>query len=363
MSAIQESPATTTGTETRTPNKAYAAMEAATDLVPWDFTRRAPRPHDVQIEILYCGVCHTDIHFIRNDFGMSSYPLVPGHEIVGKVIAVGDHATKFKKGDTVGVGCLVDSCRECENCKDDLEQYCLNGATYTYGLPDRHGDGITYGGYSNQIVCDENFVLKVADNLPLQNVAPLLCAGITAYSPLKFWEVKAGQKVAILGLGGLGHMGVKFAVAFGADVTVLSTSASKETDAKKLGAHNFVLTTNEEEVKNVQGKFDLILDTVSADHDYNFYLTMLKTRGTMVCVGLPPSPAILPAFNLVFHGRNFVGSLIGGLAETQEMLDYCAANDISADVELIDIKDINKAFIRMENRDVKYRFVIDMATI
>ncbi|MEP6628136.1 MAG: NAD(P)-dependent alcohol dehydrogenase, partial [Ginsengibacter sp.] len=218
-------------------------------------------------------------------------------------------------------------------------------------------------GYSNQIVCDENFVLKVADNLPLQNVAPLLCAGITAYSPLKFWEVKAGQKVAILGLGGLGHMGVKFAVAFGADVTVLSTSASKETDAKKLGAHNFVLTTNEEEVKNVQGKFDLILDTVSADHDYNFYLTMLKTRGTMVCVGLPPSPAILPAFNLVFHGRNFVGSLIGGLAETQEMLDYCAANDISADVELIDIKDINKAFIRMENRDVKYRFVIDMATI
>ncbi len=362
MSEIQESPALQS-TEKRTPAKAYAAMAVSTDLVPWDFSRRAPRPHDVQVEILYCGVCHTDIHFIRNDFGMSTYPLVPGHEIVGKVTAVGNHVTKFKQGDTVGIGCLVDSCRECDNCKQDLEQYCLNGGTYTYGTPDKLGDGITYGGYSNQIICDENYVLKVADNLPLEKVAPLLCAGITTYSPLRFWKIGAGQKVAILGLGGLGHMGVKFAVAFGAEVTVLSTSASKEADAKKLGAHEFILTTNEEQVKNIQGKFDFILDTVSADHDYNFYLTMLKTRGTMVCVGLPNAPAVLPAFNIVFQGRNFAGSLIGGIAETQEMLDYCAAHGITSDVEVIDIKDINKAYIRMEKSDVKYRFVIDMATI
>jgi uncharacterized zinc-type alcohol dehydrogenase-like protein len=338
-------------------------MAVSTDLVPWDFSRRTPRPHDVGVEILYCGVCHTDIHFIRNDFGMSSYPLVPGHEIVGKVTSVGAQVTKFKKGDTVGIGCLVDSCRECDNCKDDLEQYCLNGATYTYGAPDKLGDGITYGGYSNKIVCDENYVLKVGDNLPLEKVAQLLCAGITTYSPLRYWKIKAGQKVAILGLGGLGHMGVKFAVALGAEVTVLSTSASKEADAKRLGAHNFVLTTNEEQVKNVQGKFDFILDTVAADHDYNFYLTMLKTRGVMACVGLPNAPAVLPAFNLVFQGRSFAGSLIGGIAETQEMLDYCAANNMTADVEVIDMKDINKPYARMEKSDVKYRFVIDMATI
>ena len=362
MSEIQDSPAVQ-ATETRTPAKAYAAMAVSTDLVPWNFSRRTPRPHDVQVEISYCGVCHTDIHFIRNDFGMSSYPLVPGHEIIGKVTAVGDQVTKFKTGDTVGIGCLVDSCRECDNCKDDLEQYCMNGATYTYGSPDRLGDGVTYGGYSNQIVCDENYVLKVADSLPLEEVAPLLCAGITTYSPLKFWKIEAGQKVAVLGLGGLGHMGVKFAVAFGADVTVLSTSASKEEDAKRLGAHNFVLTTDEEQVKSVQGKFDFILDTVSADHDYNFYLTMLKTRGTMVCVGLPNAPASLPAFNLVFQGRSFAGSLIGGIAETQEMLDYCAAKSITADVEVIDIKDINEAYVRMEKSDVKYRFVIDMSTL
>lgn len=362
MSEIQESQVIQSS-ETRVPAKAYAAMEVSTDLVPWDFSRRTPRPHDVQVEILYCGVCHTDIHFIRNDFGMSSYPLVPGHEIVGKVTAVGEHVTKYKKGDTVGIGCLVDSCRECDNCKDDLEQYCLNGGTFTYAAPDKLGDGITYGGYSNQIVCDENYVLKIAGNLPLEKVAPLLCAGITTYSPLRLWKIGKGHKVAILGLGGLGHMGVKFAVAFGADVTVLSTSPSKEADAKRLGAHNFVLTSDEEQVKTVQGKFDLILDTVSADHDYNLYLTMLKTRGTMVCVGLPNAPATLPVFNIVFQGRSFAGSLIGGIAETQEMLDYCATNNITADVEVIPMKDINKAYTRMEKSDVKYRFVIDMATI
>ncbi|RYG47317.1 MAG: NAD(P)-dependent alcohol dehydrogenase [Chitinophagaceae bacterium] len=343
--------------------KAYASIAASENLVPWDFARRSPRPHDVLIDILYCGVCHTDIHFVRNDFGMSVYPLVPGHEIVGKVSEVGSSVTKFKPGDTVGIGCLVDTCRECENCKNDLEQYCLQGATYTYSTPERQGDGVTYGGYSNKIVCDEDYVLRVADNLPLEKVAPLLCAGITTYSPLRKWKVDAGQKVAILGLGGLGHMGVKFAAAFGAEVTVLSRSASKEEDAKTLGAHKFVVTNDDEQVSKVQGYFDLILDTVSADHDYNFYLSMLKTNGTMVCVGLPNSPAVVPAFNLIFHGRSLAGSLIGGIAETQEMLDFCAANDITSEVEMINIKDINKAYERMEKSDVKYRFVIDIATL
>ena len=348
---------------TRLPSKSYAAMAASENLVPWDFTRRSPRPHDVLVEILYCGVCHTDIHFIRNDFGMSFYPLVPGHEIVGKVTDIGSHVKKFKVGDTVGIGCLVDSCRECDNCKHDLEQYCLNGATYTYSAADKQGDGFTYGGYSNQIVCDEDFVLRVDGKLPLEKVAPLLCAGITTYSPLRNYKIEAGHKVAILGLGGLGHMGVKFAAAFGAEVTVLSTSPSKETDAKRLGAHKFVYTKDEEQVKNVQGYFDFILDTVSADHDYNFYLSMLKTKGVMVCVGLPHTPAQVPAPSLIFFGRSLAGSLIGGLAETQEMLDYCAANNITADVEMINIRDINKAYERMEKSDVKYRFVIDLATL
>ncbi|PWU01963.1 MAG: hydroxyacid dehydrogenase [Bacteroidetes bacterium] len=338
-------------------------MGVGENLVPWDFTRRNPRPHDVQVDIKYSGMCHTDLHFIRNDLGFSSYPLVPGHEIVGIVTAVGTDVTKFKVGDTVGIGCLVDSCRECENCKDDLAQYCLNGATYTYGIPDRHGDGITYGGYSNKIVCDEDFVLKVNKDLPLDKVAPLLCAGITTYSPIKKWNIKAGDKVAILGLGGLGHMGVKFAVAFGAEVTVLSTSPSKEADAIKLGAHKFINTKNEEQVKSVQNYFNYILDTVSAEHDYNFYLSMLKTHGSMVCVGLPTVPASVPAANLIFQGRSLSGSLIGGLKETQEMLDFCAENNITSDIELINIKDVNTAFERMEKSDVKYRFVIDMATI
>jgi alcohol dehydrogenase (NADP+) len=350
-------------TQTRLPSKSYAAMAASESLVPWDFTRRSPRPHDVLVEILYCGVCHTDIHFVRNDFGMSAYPLVPGHEIVGKVTQVGAHVKKFKAGDTVGIGCLVDSCRDCANCKDDMEQYCLNGATWTYSAPERNGDGVTYGGYSNQIVCDENFVLMIDDKLPLEKVAPLLCAGITTYSPLRNWKVKAGDKVAIVGLGGLGHMGVKFAAAFGAEVTVLSTSPSKEKDAKKLGAHKFVVTTDEDQVKTVQGYFDFILDTVAAEHDYNLYLAMLKTKGTMVCVGLPNTPATVPIFNLVFQGRSLAGSLIGGIAETQEMLDYCAAKNITADVEIIAIKDINQAYERMEKSDVKYRFVIDLATL
>jgi len=362
MSQIKEAPVENL-TSTRLPSKAYAAMASSENLVPWNFTRRRPRPHDVLVEIKYCGICHTDIHFVRNDFGMSVYPLVPGHEIVGVVKEVGDHVSKFKVGDTVGIGCLVDSCRECENCKQDLEQYCLNGATYTYSIEEKHGDGITYGGYSNQIVCDEDFVLKIDSKLPLEKVAPLLCAGITTYSPLRNWKIGRGQKVAILGLGGLGHMGVKLAAAMGAEVTVLSTSPSKREDAHRLGAHKFVLTTDEGQVKNAQGYFDFILDTVSAEHDYNFYLSMLKTKGTMVCVGLPNVPAQVPAANLIFHGRSLAGSLIGGVAETQEMLDFCAANGITADIELIDIKDVNKAYERMERSDVKYRFVIDMASL
>ena len=362
MNKTQEAPVGQL-TSSRLPSKAYAAMGPAENLVPWDFTRRTPRPHDVLVEIKYCGICHTDIHFVRNDFGMSVYPLVPGHEIVGVVKDVGDHVTKFKPGDKVGIGCLVDSCRECENCKQDLEQYCLGQATYTYSIPERHGDGITYGGYSNQIVCDEDFVLRIAENLPLDKAAPLLCAGITTYSPLRNWKIGKGHKVGILGLGGLGHMGVKLAVAMGAEVTVLSTHESKRSDAERLGAHKFVLTTDEEQAKSVQMNFDFILDTVSAEHDYNFYLSMLKTKGTMCCVGLPSTPAHVPAFNLVFQGRNFAGSLIGGIAETQEMLDFCAKHNITSDIELIDIKDVNKAFERIEKSDVKYRFVIDIGTL
>ena len=362
MSQVQETTA-----ETKTPirlaSKAYAALGASEKLVPFQFTRRYPRPNDVLVEIKYCGVCHTDLHFVRNDFGMSTFPLVPGHEIVGIVKEVGSEVTKHKIGDTVGIGCLVDSCKECENCDQDLEQYCLNGPGFTYIAPEKHGDGIIPGGYSNQIVCDEDFVLKVADHLPLEKVAPLLCAGITTYSPLRRWNVGKGKKVAIVGLGGLGHMGVKFAVAMGAEVTVLSTSPNKKADAEKLGAHKFVVTKDEEQVKTVQHYFDFILDTLAADHDYNFYLAMLKTQGTMACVGLPLTPAQIPAMNLIFQGKGLAGSLIGGIAETQEMLDFCAAHHITSDIELIDIKDIDKAYERMEKSDVKYRFVIDIATL
>ncbi|PWT70772.1 MAG: hydroxyacid dehydrogenase [Bacteroidetes bacterium] len=347
----------------RLPSKGYAAMAPSEKLVPWNFTRRLPRPHDVLVEIKYCGICHTDIHFIRNDFGMSTYPLVPGHEMVGIVKEIGDKVSKFKVGDTVGIGCLVDSCRECENCKQDLEQYCVNGPSFTYISPEKHGDGIIPGGYSNQIVCDEDFVLRVANHLPLERVAPLLCAGITTYSPLRRSNVGKGQKVGVVGLGGLGHMGVKLAAAMGAEVTVLSTSASKAADAAGLGAHKFILTNDEEQVKSVQLYFDFILNTLAADHDYNFYLSMLKSRGTMACVGVPHEPAHIPAANLIWNGKSVAGSLIGGIAETQEMLDFCAAHNITADIELINIKDIEKAFERIEKKDVKFRFVIDIATI
>jgi uncharacterized zinc-type alcohol dehydrogenase-like protein len=337
-------------------------LAAAEKLVPFSFDRRTPGPHDVLIEIAYCGVCHTDLHFVRNDWGMSMYPMVPGHEIVGHVTRVGDHVTKYKVGDRVGIGCMVDSCRECEACKDDEEQYCAKG-TMTYSSLEQDGKTVTFGGYSNQIVCDENYVLKVSDKLPFEKVAPLLCAGITTYSPLMHWKVGPGQKVAVVGLGGLGHMAVKFAVALGADVTVLSTHSRKEADALRLGAHKFVVTTDEAQAKSVAGSFDFILDTVAVAHDINFYLGMLRRNGNMVCVGIPTEPAHVPAFTLIFGRRSLSGSLIGGIRETQEMLDYCAEKNITADIELIAIKDINEAYIRMENSDVKYRFVIDMASL
>jgi uncharacterized zinc-type alcohol dehydrogenase-like protein len=343
--------------------KAYAAKSATTPIEPWSINRRDPKPHDVQIDILYCGVCHSDLHTARNEWGGTVYPVVPGHEIVGRVTKVGEHVKKYKVGDLVGVGCLVDSCRECDNCKEGLEQYCSNGMVGTYNGQEKDGSGITYGGYSKQIVVTEDFVLKVSENLPLEGVAPLLCAGITTYSPLRHWKVGKGDKVGVLGLGGLGHMGVKLAVSFGAEVTMLSHSPSKEADAKRLGAHNFLLTSDKEKVKGAANYFDFILDTVSAPHDYNTYLTMLNTNGVMVCVGAPSEPAVVPAFNLIFQRRSIAGSLIGGIPETQEMLDYCAEHNITSDAEVINIKDINESYERMLMGDVRYRFVIDMATL
>ena len=343
--------------------KGYGAHSATEPLGPLTFERRDLRPHDVQIEILYCGVCHSDLHTVRSEWGPAAYPCVPGHEIIGRVTNVGSAVTKFKAGDLAGVGCLVDSCTECANCKQGLEQYCAEGPTFTYNSPDRVDGTNTMGGYSNTIVTKDDFVLLISDKLPLEGVAPLLCAGITTYSPLKYWKVGKGHKVGILGLGGLGHMAVKFAASFGAEVTMLSTSPSKEADAKRLGAHNFALTKDPEQLKKYGNYFDFIIDTVSAPHDYNLYLNLLNTNGTMICVGVPPEPTEILGFNLIFNRRSVGGSLIGGLPETQEMLDYCALHGITSDVEVINIKDINTAYDRMLKGDVRYRFVIDMATL
>jgi uncharacterized zinc-type alcohol dehydrogenase-like protein len=343
--------------------KGFAAQQATTPLAPYEFERREPGPHDVQIEIIYCGVCHSDIHQVRNEWGGTIYPIVPGHEIVGRVTKVGSAVKKFKEGDLAGVGCLVDSCRDCQNCKEGLEQYCENGSVGTYNSYEKDGKTVTYGGYSNRIVTTEDFVLKVSEKLPLEGVAPLLCAGITTYSPLRHWKVGKGHKVGVLGLGGLGHMAVKFAVSFGAEVTMLSTSPQKEADAKRLGAHRFALTKDKDQLKELTKYFDFIIDTVSAEHDYNMYLNMLNTNGVMICVGAPPAPAQVPAFNLIFQRRSIAGSLIGGLPETQEMLDYCAEHNIVSDVEVIPMQEINEAYERMLKGDVRYRFVIDMATL
>ena len=346
-----------------TATKGYAVHNATDHLAPFDFDRRESGAHDVKFEILYCGVCHSDIHQVRNEWQNSIYPMVPGHEIVGRVTEVGSGVTGFKEGDLAAVGCLVDSCRECSNCKKGLEQYCKKGAIGTYNAYEKDGKTITFGGYSNQIVVHEDFVLHVSDKLPLEAVAPLLCAGITTYSPLRHWNVGAGHKVGVVGLGGLGHMAVKFAVQFGAEVTMLSTSPDKETDARRLGAHKFALTKDPEQVKQLTSYFDFIIDTVSAPHDYNMYLGMLNTDGIMICVGVPPTPAEILGFSLLGNRRSIAGSSIGGLPETQEMLDYCAEHGITSDVEVIDMKYINEAYERMLKNDVKYRFVIDMATL
>ncbi len=345
------------------PTNAYAAQSAITPLAPFTFNRREPGEHDVQIEILYCGVCHSDIHQVRNEWGGSAFPMVPGHEIVGRVTSVGNKVTKFKAGDLAGIGCFVDSCRECENCKQSLEQYCDSGMIGTYNSKERKTGAPTYGGYSTQIVVDENYTLKISDKLPLAGVAPLLCAGITTYSPLKYAGVGKGHKVAVSGLGGLGHMAVKFAVAFGAEVTMLSSSLSKAEDAKKLGAHHFALTSDESTMNGLKNKFDFILNTISAEHDYGTYLNLLRTNGTMIVVGVPPTPSIVPAISLIMKRKSIIGSLIGGIKETQEMLDYCAEHGIVSEVEVIAVDKINEAYERMIKGDVRYRFVIDINSL
>jgi len=343
--------------------KSYAAQAADAPLGPFKIDRREPGPEDVEIKILYCGVCHSDIHTARNEWGGTRYPVVPGHEIVGTVTRVGERVTRFKNGDTVGVGCFVDSCGHCRNCEEHNEQYCENGSSQTYNSLLQDKKTITYGGYSSHIVVTEKFVLNVSDKLPLEKVAPLLCAGITTYSPLKHWNVKKGDKLAVVGLGGLGHMAVKLASSMGAEVTVLSRSQGKQKDAERLGAHHFELTTDESNMKRMASTFDFIINTVSAEHDYNDYLKLLRTNGVMVLLGVPPKPSDVQAHYLIGGRRSLVGSLVGGIKETQEMLDYCAEHNITSDVEMITIDQVNKAYERTLAGDVHYRFVIDMASL
>ena len=343
--------------------KAYAAPAPDARLTPFEIERREVRPQDVQIEILYCGVCHSDLHMARDEWGGTIYPVVPGHEIVGRVTAVGNKVTKFRAGDSAGVGCLVDSCRECKNCRKGLEQYCKAGSVLTYNGRDRISGDITYGGYSRQVVVHEDFVLRISDKQPLAEVAPLLCAGITTYSPLRHWNIGKGHKLGVIGLGGLGHMALKLGASFGAEVTMLSTSPGKEADARRLGAHRFALTRDPAQMKELTGYFDYIIDTVSAEHDYNLYIRLLDTNGVMICVGAPPTPAQVAVFGLLGGRRSLAGSGIGGIPETQEMLDYCAERGITSDIELIDIASINEAYTRMLKSDVRYRFVIDMASL
>lgn len=342
----------------------YAAQSATAPLAPLTFSRRNPRPDDVAIEILYCGVCHSDIHQARNEWGIAVYPLMPGHEIVGKVTEVGANVSKHKVGDLVGVGCMVDSCRHCEACAQDLEQYCLEGPTMTYATPDRVDGSNTMGGYSNSIVVSEHFVVRIPEKLDLAAAAPILCAGITTYSPLKHYGVKAGDKVGILGMGGLGHMGIKFAKAMGAEVTLFTRSASKAEEGRRQGADHVIVSTDAAQMKAAAGQFDFLLDTIPVQHDLNPYLETLRFDGVHILVGLiePVDPA-LHAANLVMKRRVLAGSLIGGIAETQEVLDFCAEHGITCDIEMLDIKHINEAYSRMIAGDVKYRFVIDMATL
>jgi uncharacterized zinc-type alcohol dehydrogenase-like protein len=342
--------------------KGYAAAVAKAPLQPYSFERREPRQHDVAIDIKYCGICHSDIHQARDEWGGAIFPMVPGHEIAGVVTAVGSKVTKFKVGDKVGIGCFVDSCRECEQCKDGLEQYCAVGAVWTYNAKEKNGEP-TFGGYSDKIVADENYVLRLPDNLPLDAVAPLLCAGITLYSPLKHWQTGPGKKVAIVGLGGLGHMGVKIAHALGAEVTVLSQSLRKKEDGLRLGADHYYATSDPKTFEKLARSFDLIINTVGSDMDLNQYLELLKIDGSLVLVGLPEKPASVAAFSLVLGRRSLAGSAIGGIAETQEMLDFCGKHNITSDIELIPIQKVNEAYERVLKSDVRYRFVIDMASL
>lgn len=344
--------------------KGYAATSSQAPLAPYTFERREPRDHDVVVDIKFCGICHSDIHNARNEWGATTYPVVPGHEIAGIVTAIGPKVTKHKIGDRVGIGCLVDSCRTCQSCKEDLENFCENGYVGTYGSPEKDGSGITKGGYSNIIVATEDFVLKIPDSISLDKAAPLLCAGITLYSPLMHWKAGPGKKVGILGLGGLGHMGVKIAVALGAEVTVLSHSDKKRDDAKLFGAKNFINTKNPEAFTENAETFDLIINTVSsADLDMGAYFSLLKREGTLVNVGAPDKPLAVNVFPLIMKRRNFAGSLIGGIKETQEMLNFCAKHNIAPEIEVIEPSRVNEAYERVLKSDVRYRFVLDIAKI
>jgi uncharacterized zinc-type alcohol dehydrogenase-like protein len=342
----------------------YAAHGQSLPFRRFDFERREPGPHDVHLKILYCGVCHSDLHTVRNEWSNAVYPVVPGHEIIGRVIGTGREVRTFKPGDLAGVGCLVDSCRTCPDCQAGLEQYCLNELTWTYNSPDKHTGKMTYGGYSNQIVVDERFVLRIPDNLDLAAAAPLLCAGITTYSPLRRWGVERGQKVGVVGLGGLGHMAVKFAHALRAEVVLFTTSPGKAEDARRLGADEVVISRNQDEMRKHLNSFDFILDTVSASHNLDAYIELLKRDGTICLVGVPDAPHPSPGIaNLIFRRRQLAGSLIGGLKETQEMLDFCGEHGIVSDIEIIPIQSIDEAYERMLRSKVKYRFVIDLASL
>lgn len=342
--------------------KAYGNQAAEKSLEPLTIQRREVTAHDVEIEILYCGVCHSDLHQARNEWHNTMYPCVPGHEIVGRVTKVGDHVKKFKVGDLAGVGCLVDSCRECAQCKDNQEQFCDSLPVFSYNGPDKHLGGHTFGGYSDSVTVDEEFVLRMPDNLDLAAAAPLLCAGITTYSPLKRWNAGPGKKVGVVGIGGLGHMAIKLASAMGAHVTAFTTSASKIEEAKRLGADEVIISSDQEKMASLYKSFDLIIGTVAAQHDINVFLNALKLDGVHVMVGLPEEVAVTP-FNIVLPRRILTGSLIGGIAETQEMLDFCSKHNITSDIEMIKMSDINEAYERMLKADVRYRFVIDMATL
>jgi uncharacterized zinc-type alcohol dehydrogenase-like protein len=342
---------------------AYAAASAKSPLAPYTIERRQPGPYDVLIDVLYCGICHSDIHQARGEWGQSSFPMVPGHEIVGRVKQVGERVGKFKVGDLAGVGCFVDSCRECDPCRRGLEQFCEKGAAFTYNSTEMDRRTPTYGGYSTQIVVAERYTLKIPAGLDPAGAAPLLCAGITTYSPLRQWNCKKGDLVAVVGLGGLGHMAVKLAASMGAEVTVLSTSRSKEADARRLGAQAFEITKDEATFRKLAKRFDLIIDTVSAPHDYNKYLGILRPQGAMVIVGVPPEPTPVAAFSLIAGNKRLAGSAIGGIPETQEMLDYCARNKIVSDIEIIPVQKINEAYERTIRGDVRYRFVIDIGSL